>query len=299
MLDPLVAGGVTSTDSGPLLSQIRNELSRCCSPCWPGERSGSPETNMPTHVQVGVVPVLLLHLAPRGVHPGEVLGAAVDRRGAVEVVALPQRGVLAAQPQRGLGDVVDVEPGVVGPPVDPGDLVVLDVGVVVAALGAAALVAGGDHRRAVRQAQRGHQVGRLRRRRAVDLGVVGLALDAEVPGAVVVGAVAVAARRWPRCAWCCRRPRRACVKPSWAVRKLTEAYGDRPSSAYRSEEPASRDGDVADAAGVGAPEVADGVAVAVVPLHPRRRERADPVAVHRGVPRLGDQLDVAAAPGPG
>ncbi len=31
------------------------------------------------------------------------------------------------------------------------------------------------------------------------------------------------------------------MKPSWAVTKLTDAYGDRPSSAYRSEEPASRE----------------------------------------------------------
>ena len=31
------------------------------------------------------------------------------------------------------------------------------------------------------------------------------------------------------------------MKPSWAVTKLTEAYGDRPSSAYRSLDPARRD----------------------------------------------------------
>ena len=31
------------------------------------------------------------------------------------------------------------------------------------------------------------------------------------------------------------------MKPSCAVTKLTEVYGDRPSSAYRSLEPASRE----------------------------------------------------------
>ena len=30
------------------------------------------------------------------------------------------------------------------------------------------------------------------------------------------------------------------MKPSCAVTKFTDAYGDRPSSAYRSEEPATR-----------------------------------------------------------
>ena len=52
-------------------------------------------------------------------------------------------------------------------------------------------------------------------------------------------------------------------------------------------------GEVADAAGVAAPEVADGVAVLVVPLAPQRREPADQVALAGGVPGLGDQLHLA------
>ena len=35
---------------------------------------------------------------------------------------------------------------------------------------------------------------------------------------------------WPRCAWRCRRRGRRSVKPSWAVMKLIEANGWRPSS---------------------------------------------------------------------
>ena len=146
---------------------------------------------MPDRGQRLVVPVVAGHLAPRRVQPGQVLRAAADRRPALEQVPLPQRGVLAPQPQRGLGDLVDVEPRVVGAPVDPGDLVVLAVGVVVAALGAAALVAGGDHRHAVGQAERRHQVRGLPPAQRDDLRVVGLALDAVVPRPVVVGAVAV------------------------------------------------------------------------------------------------------------
>ena len=81
------------------------------------------------------------------------------------------------------------------------------------------------------------------------------------------------------------------MKPSWAVTKLTEVYGDRPSSAYRSPDPASREA-MSRIEPWPAPEVAQRVAVAVVPLHPRRRERPHLVAVHRRVPRLGDQLHV-------
>ena len=163
----------------------------------------------PEGVQPLVVPVGLGHLAALGVHPGEVLGAAAHGRPALEEVPLPQRRVLAPQPQRGLGDVVEVEPGVVGPPVQPGRLVVLAVGVVVAALGAAALVAGGDHRDARRQQQRGQQVRGLLaaqrddrrrrrsrpRRRSSRTGCCRCRRGC--------------ARRWPRCACGRRRPGRA------------------------------------------------------------------------------------------
>ncbi len=110
----------------------------------PSARSGSPETNMPNVCSPSSNQSASVISRPR-VDPGEVLGAALDGRAALEEVPLPQGRVLTPQPQRGLGDLVEVEPGVVGVPVHPGDLVVVAVGVVVAALGAAALVAGGDH----------------------------------------------------------------------------------------------------------------------------------------------------------
>ncbi len=144
------------------------------------------------HVQERVVPVVAVHLAAGGVDPGQVLGAADHRRPALEPVPLAQRRVLTTDPERGARDLVDVQPGVVRAPVHPRDLVVLDVGVVVAALGAAPLVAGGQHRDAVGQAQGRDQVGGLPAAQREDRRVVGLALLATVPGPVVVGAVTVA-----------------------------------------------------------------------------------------------------------
>ena len=52
-------------------------------------------------------------------------------------------------------------------------------------------------------------------------------------------------------------------------------------------------GELAERAGLAAPEVADGVAVLAVPLRPQRREVADLVAAGPDVPRLGDQLGLA------
>ena len=69
--------------------------------------------------------------------------------------------------------------------------------------------------------------------------------------------------------------------------------GRRLSASYRSDEPVKRDGELAEAGRLAAPEVAHGVAVLAVPLRPQRREAADLVAALADVPRLGDQLDLA------
>ena len=79
------------------------------------------------------------------------------------------------------------------------------------------------------------------------------------------------------------------MKPSWAVMKLIEANGWRPSDSYRSLEPVRREAKSATLA-CAAPEVAHHVAVDAVPLRPQDGEVADLVAARADVPRLGDQL---------
>ena len=155
----------------------------------------------------------------------------------------------------------------------------------------AALVAGGDHRDAVGQAQGRDQVRRLPVPQREHALVVGLALDPAVPRAVVVRAVPVVltvglvvllvvrhqvAEGEPVVGGdeVDRGVRRAAVVEV-EVRGARQPGRDRPHTVARR-----------------APEVAHRVAVLVVPLHPRRRELAHAVAVPRGVPRLGDQLHV-------
>src|SRR5581483_8502505 len=82
--------------------------------------------------------------------------------------------------------------------------------------------------------------------------------------------------------------RSASVKPSWAVTKLIEANGLRPSEAYRSRAREAR-GEAGDA-GRAAPEVAHRVAVDAVPLAPQNGEVPHLVAAGPDVPRLRDQL---------
>ena len=123
-------------------------------------------------------------------------------------------------------------------------------------------------------------------------GVVGLALDAAVPGAVVVGAVAVvlAVGLVVLVVVGDEVAQREAVMGGDEVDRGVRRTAVVGVQVARAGEPG---GHGPHAGGVAAPEVAHGVAVLVVPLHPRRRELADAVAVHRGVPRLGDQLHVA------
>src|SRR3954449_11286269 len=82
---------------------------------------------------------------------------------------------------------------VLGPvaPVDPGNVIVLAIGVVVAPLGATALVTGDDHRYALRQEKRGEEIALLLLAQRDDLDVIGRSLNPAVPGPVVALAVAV------------------------------------------------------------------------------------------------------------
>ena len=76
-------------------------------------------------------------------------------------------------------------------PVDPADLVVLGVDVVVPLLGAADLVAVRQHRHPLREEQGGHQIALGLLARGEDLGVFGRSLHAVVPRQVVIVTVPV------------------------------------------------------------------------------------------------------------
>src|SRR4051794_23490789 len=140
-------------------------------------------------VRVGALPVLLCHPTAVGPEPPDI-----GQPGAFDLLAGEKR--LAPEDRMRLPDLDDAlreleEIQVCLVPAEPRDLAVLAPRVVVTALRAAELVAAEDHRRALREEERHEEVALLTRAQLVDLGVVGLALDAVVPGAIVVGAVLV------------------------------------------------------------------------------------------------------------
>ena len=183
-------------------------------------------------------------------------------------------------------------------PVQPADVVVLTVGVVVALLRAPGLVAGADHRHALRHAAawRGScaSAGSVPRSIAgssvapstaeVGAQVVRLAVLVVLPvGLVVLARVAheIAQRE----AVVARHVVDA--RERLAARRLVEIAA--------AGEPRRELGDLA---AIAAPEPAAGVAIACVPFRPARRKVSDLVAVLPEIPRLGDQLHLGRGSGP-
>ena len=235
------------------------------------------------------LPRRIVHLTAVGREPCDVLRAA--NAPAVEIFAPAQRRLRAAETHQLADELEQRAPVGVEVPVDPGDLVVLAVRVVVAALRAPELVAVADHRHALREQHRCQQVPLLPFAQRADLGIVGRSLGAAVPAQVVVLAVVIvlavvlvvllvvghevvereAVVRRDEVDARVRPPSRQLVQvgaPGQAVRELAEGL-------VRA-----------------APVVAHRVPELPVPLRPERREVADLVAAFADVPRLGDQLDL-------
>ena len=241
------------------------------------------------------VPVAVLHRLAVEVQPDDVVEAvavaAVGTRTVPPVKNRLRRNVGWSARSRATAAVNSIS-GLVGVvPVHPGDLGVLGVGVVVAVLGAAQLVAVQQHRHALAEQQRGEEVALLAGPGLEDLGVVGRALDAVVPGPVVALAVVVVLAVGLVVLLVVGHQ----VAQREAVVGGDEVdAGDRTAAGVLVEVggPGEAGGELAERR-LAAPEVADGVAVVAVPLGPLRREAADLVAAGADVPRLGDQLDLA------
>ena len=177
-------------------------------------------------------------------------------------------------------------------PVDPGQLRVVAVGVVVAVLGAAQLVAVRDHRYALGEQQRRHEVAPLPGPQREDLRVVGRPFDTAVPRAVVVLAVAVVLGVGLVVLLVVGDQ----VRQREAVVAGDEVdAGDRPAAVVLVQvgRPAQAAGELGQRGRRTVPEVPGGVPEPAVPLRPQWREVADLVPARPDVPRFRDQLDGA------
>src|SRR6185312_12455860 len=137
------------------------------------------------------LPVALRHLAPVGTEPPDVGQPRPADLGAAQECLAPEDRMRVAQPNEPSREVVQLGRCVAVRPRVPRDLAVLAPTVVVSELGATALVAAEDHRRALRDEQGRYEVALLAGTELDHLRIVSVSLDPAVPRPVVVGAVAV------------------------------------------------------------------------------------------------------------
>ena len=235
-----------------------------------------------------VAPVLLGHLVAVGADPSHIL--LVARLGlAAEEVAPAQNGVRPDDRDELGGEVTERLAPLVDVPVDPADLVVLAVGVVVAELRAPVLVAAEQHADALGEHEGGEEVALHAVAHARDGHRLRRPLDAPVPAVVLLGTVVAV-------------PAVGLVVALLVADEVGEGEavmaGDEIDA--RVGAAPARGVDVARAGetrrqlghlpGVAAPEPPHGVTERAVPLRPPRGEAAQLVAVGTDVPRFGDQL---------
>ena len=146
---------------------------------------------MPSRRHSRISPVVGAELAAVGAQPGQILREAARERLAREEAPPAQDGMLAAQREDPAREGEQRLARGVGLPVHPGERAVVAVGVVVAELRAAQLVAVREHRDALREGERREQIALHARAQRQHRRVVARALDARVRAPVGVRAVAI------------------------------------------------------------------------------------------------------------
>src|SRR5581483_4104837 len=129
------------------------------------------------------LPVLVGELPAVRLVPADLPGGAVPDGTILEPQAPVEYRMIAAKPDEPAGEGQQIDVGSL--PVEPGQLVVLAVGIVVALLRAADLVAAEQHGDALRQEQRGQEVALLPGPKLIDGRVRGGPFSTAVPRAIV------------------------------------------------------------------------------------------------------------------
>ena len=218
-------------------------------------------------------------------------GLAAAMRGTLQETAAAHDRVITAQVDKVTGEVQELVIMLVQIPVDPRQLVVLAVHVVVASLSAAQLVAVGDHRDTLGEHEGRQEVALLTVAQLDDFLVIRVALDAAVPRTVVVCAIRAALEVCLVVLFVVRDE----VAQREAIVGNDEVDGRHWLATRRPVQvggASQAGGEVGERGEFAAPEVAHRIAVPAVPLGPQGREAADLVAVRTHVPRLRDELDL-------
>src|SRR5690606_4073112 len=237
-------------------------------------------------------PLVVGHLVAGGAEPGDILDAELLVVFADQEALPAQDGIGPAQGDQAAGEGQQLGAVFIQVPVDPAQLVILAVDVVVTLLGAAELIAGEQHGRALGEQQGGHQVAHLPHTQFVDFRIVSGTFATMVIGQVVITAVLVV------------------LSVGFVVLVVVTDHVAQGKTVVGRDEVHRRVGPTATLVVVVArggqaacqfgnlaflanPEGAGGIAEAVVPFHPARREATPRTAAAAAVSGFGDQFALA------
>ena len=238
-------------------------------------------------------PVRLFHGGRIGTEPFDLadLRAAALLGVAREEATPPENGMRFAELYELASELEQSDGLEVEVPIDPGEFVVLAVDVVVALLGSPEFVSVREHRHALGQQKRREEIADLAVAQHFDRLVVGRALCAAVPRAVVRFAVVAALQVRVVVLLVVRNE----VAHSEAVvgdDEVDRRHGTPPARRIQVGRSRQAPGELGEHRWLAPPEIADGVAILAVPLRPQRGEAADVVAAVADVPGFGDELDL-------
>ena len=225
---------------------------------------------------LGGLPVAIRHLLPVRPNPGQVLSAALDRWLAAKEVPAAQHGVGMPEVEALSREGEQLAPPVVElSPVDPRDLVVLRVRVVVAVLRPRDLVAMRQHRHALGEGERRDEVAHHPKARVENSLIGRVALDAPVAADVVVVAVAIvlAVRLVVLLLVAHEVVQRVAVVRRDEVDARVRAAPARLIDVARAGKPRRQ---LRNMPGIALPEVPHGISILPVPLRPANRESCRP-----------------------
>src|SRR5208337_4549734 len=197
--------------------------------------------------------------------------------------------MLAPDPTNPPGEIEEFLLPVVQVPVQPGELVVLAIGVIVPLLGVPDLVAGQEHGDALGEHQRDHEIALLALAKFENDRVVGRSLGSAVPAIVAARAVAVLLAVGLVMLVVVRD--KVFEREAVVAGDEVDAGGwGAPGLLVEVARAGQAGGELGDRTAVALPEPPHVVAVLAVPLGPEHREVAHLVSARAHIPWLGDQL---------
>ena len=234
-----------------------------------------------------LLPLFVSHFLAVRMQPKNVLDVrALDRSSLKEIPAV-KNGMVFSQSNQAPDKAEQFGIGGFRIPIDPTDLIVLAICVVVSQLRVANSIPGQQHRNPLREKQRCQKVALLTGAQGLHLWIVGWPFHAAIPTSVIVGAVAIL---FPVCLIVLGVVAHQILQSEAVVRgdEVDAGIGTPSAACVEIARPRNAVGKFSNQPTISFPIGPHCVAVFVVPLRPAHGKLSNLISAFAQVPRLGD-----------